>query len=74
MIFTVKINELNSLESKTFLKFLFEHMTRPEVILRHRWQAGDAVLWDNRSLIHRGVNDYDDTAIRHMHRTTIEGI
>ena len=72
--FTVRINELNSSESKIFLKFLFEHMTRPEVILRHHWQAGDAVLWDNRSLIHRGVNDYDDTAIRHMHRTTIEDL
>ena len=72
--FTVKINELNSSESKIFLRFLFEHMTRPEGILRHRWRSGDAVLWDNRSLIHRGVNDYDDTAIRHMHRTTIEDI
>ncbi len=70
--FTVKINELSASESNLVLRFLFDHMTRPEVILRHHWRAGDAVLWDNRSLVHRGVNDYGDGEIRHMHRTTIK--
>lgn len=31
---------------------------RPERVLTHHWQAGDLVVWDNRSLLHR-VNDYD---------------
>ena len=69
--FTVKINELRSEENNAMLRFLFDHMTSPEVVLRHHWRVGDAVLWDNRSLIHRGVDDYGDNKIRHMHRTTI---
>lgn len=69
--FTVRINELAPKESDAVLAFLFAHMTRPEVVLRHRWRPGDAVLWDNRALIHRGVDDYGDDSTRHMYRTTI---
>ena len=35
-------------------------------------RPGDAILSDNRALVHRGVNDYGDDDIRHMYRTTIE--
>lgn len=70
--FTVRINDLSRAESDALLGFLFDHMTRPEVVLRHHWRAGDAVLWDNRALVHRGVNDYGDEDVRHMYRTTIE--
>lgn len=70
--FTVKINELSAEESDVLLEFLYRHMTRPEVVLRHKWHDGDAVLWDNRATAHRGVGDYDASKPRHMHRTTIE--
>ena len=70
--FTVRINELTPGESSALLSFLFDHMTRPDVVLRHHWRPGDAILWDNRALVHRGVNDYGDDDIRHMYRTTIE--
>ena len=70
--FTVRINELSPGESSALLSFLFDHMTRPDVVLRHHWRPGDAILWDNRALVHRGVNDYGDDDIRHMYRTTIE--
>ena len=70
--FTVRINDLSRAESDALLGFLFDHTTRPEVVLRHHWRAGDAVLWDNRALVHRGVNDYGDEDVRHMYRTTIE--
>jgi len=70
--FTVKINELSASESETILRFLYTHMSRPQVVLRHHWRGGDAVLWDNRALVHRGVDDYGDDQVRHMYRTTIE--
>jgi len=70
--FTVRINELAPEESDTVLGLLFTHMTRPDVVLRHHWRKGDAVLWDNRALVHRGVNDYGDDQPRDMYRTTIE--
>lgn len=70
--FTVRINELTTDESSALLSFLFSHITRADVVLRHHWRSGDAILWDNRALVHRGVNDYGDDDIRHMYRTTIE--
>lgn len=72
--FTVKINELSASESTTLLAFLCDHMSCPQTVLRHRWQNGDAVLWDNRALVHRAVDDYGDNSPRHMHRTTIEDL
>ncbi|MBT5263662.1 MAG: TauD/TfdA family dioxygenase [Rhodospirillaceae bacterium] len=70
--FTVRIKELAPAENKAVMQFLFDHMTRAQSVLRHHWQDGDAVLWDNRALVHRGVDDYGDDSPRHMHRTTIE--
>jgi taurine dioxygenase len=37
---------------------LTQRSVRPERVLTHCWQAGDVVVWDNRSLLHR-VNDYN---------------
>jgi taurine dioxygenase len=70
--FTVNINGMSDEESTVILDYLYHHMTRPEGILRHKWRDGDAVLWDNRALMHRGVGDYGIEDVRHMHRTTIE--
>jgi len=70
--FTVRINEVTPAESQALLAYLYGHMTRPEVVYRHKWRRGDAVVWDNRALVHRGVGDYDETQHRHMYRTTIE--
>ncbi|MBT3372137.1 MAG: TauD/TfdA family dioxygenase [Rhodospirillaceae bacterium] len=70
--FTINIKELEDQESEILLDFLYAHMTKPEYVLRHKWLPGDVVLWDNRALMHTGVNDYDAASPRHMHRTTIE--
>lgn len=55
--FTVRINELSAAESDTILQFLFHHISRPQGVLRHHWNNGDAVMWDNRSTVHMGTND-----------------
>ncbi|AGK51243.1 taurine catabolism dioxygenase TauD, TfdA family protein [Burkholderia thailandensis MSMB121] len=40
---------------------------------RHRWRAGDLLMWDNRCLAHRAT-DYDMARYRRtMYRTTIAG-
>ncbi len=59
-------------ESKAILDFLFAHATRPEFVYRHRWQRGDVVIWDNRSLMHYAVADYGEEP-RYMERTTVIG-
>lgn len=59
-------------ESRGLLEFLFEHSARPDFQARHRWRAGDVVIWDNRSVLHYAVHDHGDSA-RTMHRVQVQG-
>jgi taurine dioxygenase len=45
-------------ECRPFIRFLTDHVTRPEFGCRLSWQEGDVALWDNRQVIHRAVNDF----------------
>ena len=60
---------LSEPESEALLARLFEHATRPRFVYRHQWRAGDYVMWDNRSTLHRGRR-YDLSARRDLRRTT----
>ncbi|MEQ8229357.1 MAG: TauD/TfdA family dioxygenase [Rhodospirillales bacterium] len=71
--FTVQFADMTVEESRPILDFLMDHATRPENVYRHRWQAGDFVMWDNRATMHYAVRDYDETMPRRMHRTTAGG-
>lgn len=57
-------------ESRGLLEYLYAHSARPEFVYRHRWSAGDVVMWDNRCLLHYAIHDYGH-ATRLMHRTTV---
>ena len=67
--FTAAIEDFSPAESQTILTFLYDHSRRHELIYRHRWARGDLVVWDNRSLMHYAVIDYEDA--RYLHRTTV---
>lgn len=71
--YTTRIEGLPRDESERLLKFLFGHVTRPEFIYRHRWQAGDLLMWDNCLVQHKAVFDYAAPLRRRMERTTITG-
>jgi alpha-ketoglutarate-dependent taurine dioxygenase len=58
-------------QSEALLDELWAHATRPENVWTHGWRAGDVVLWDNRSTMHRR-DPFDPTARRIMHRTQIK--
>lgn len=70
--FTTRINELEPKESAAVLAFLFEHLAKPEYVVRWRWQEGDVAFWDNRGTQHYAADDYRP-AHRIMHRATILG-
>lgn len=55
---------------RILLRDLLEHATQREFVYRHTWRPGDLVLWDNRSVMHRGCR-YDLTQVRDMRRTTV---
>ena len=60
-------------ESRPLIEFLCAHATSPENVYRHRWQANDLILWDNRTTMHMALADFDPSAPRHMLRTTLLG-
>ena len=60
-------------EAKPLIKELINFATTPDKIYRHDWQENDAVLWDNRAVIHRGRPFAREKHARIMIRTTIAG-
>ena len=57
-------------ESRPLLNYLIEQGSKPDLTMRHSWEAGDIVMWDNRCVMHYAVHDYGDMP-REMHRVTI---
>ena len=45
--------------SRSLLEELQGFATSSRFLYRHRWQPGDLVIWDNRSLLHRAISSFD---------------
>ena len=60
-------------DSRPLLDTLTNEATRPESIYRHRWLAGDLLMWDNRCVLHRGCGYDADKYRRLMHQTRVRG-
>ena len=71
-LFTTKILELGSSESRSILNFLYDHVKTPEFTCRFNWEPNSIAFWDNRSTQHKPVNDYFP-AHRMLERITIDG-
>lgn len=63
---------LSVTKGRALIKELGEFATQSKFVYRHKWEAGDLVMWDNRMVMHRG-RPYDPRYKRVMHRTTIAG-
>jgi taurine dioxygenase len=59
-------------DAKTLIRELTDHACRPAFQYRHQWRVGDAVLWDNRRLLHAGTPYDTTTETRLMYRTTFD--
>ena len=60
-------------EALSLLDDLLEHATQPRYQYRHRWHAGDLVMWDNRSLLHKANGDYEMSQLRYLYRVMLKG-
>ena len=58
-------------ESSSILEFLFEHIHQDKYQCRFSWENNSIAFWDNRSVLHKPVNDYWPQ-LRRMERITIE--
>ena len=50
-------------EAKAILDLLYVHIQRPEFGYRHRWEPGDMLVWDNRSVMHHAAMDFTERRI-----------
>lgn len=60
-------------EALDLIAELDAHCVKPQFLYRHRWRAGDLVMWDNASAMHLAICDYALPQRRLMHRTTVIG-
>ncbi|MEM7408150.1 MAG: TauD/TfdA family dioxygenase [Pseudomonadota bacterium] len=61
-------------EGVALLDELQTHATRDEFVYEHDWRPGDLLIWDNRGLVHRALNNFaTDRERRILHRTVTRG-
>ena len=68
---TTRLLGLPERENDVLLPFLIDHVRDPVFQCRFRWDTNSVVFWDNRSVQHYAVPDYDERRI--MHRVTLNG-
>ena len=64
------IDGIDDRDARQMLAGLVDEVTRREFVYTHKWRPGDAVMWDNRAMLHRG-RPWDYAKERSMVRTTI---
>ena len=60
-------------ESQALIEALADHIVSPQFVYQHRWEVGDVVVWDNCTVQHKAVQDYDLPQRRLLWRTTVKG-
>jgi taurine dioxygenase len=68
----LRIEGLDELESDAVIEELTELMIQPDAQYRHRWTAGDVVIWDNRCSYHLAAGDYPPDEDRIHWRVSIQ--
>ena len=64
------IDGMDDRAARQLLAQLLDEATRREFVYSHKWRQGDAVMWDNRAMLHRG-RPWNYVQERTMVRTTI---
>jgi alpha-ketoglutarate-dependent 2,4-dichlorophenoxyacetate dioxygenase len=64
------IEGMDDRDARQLLAQLLDEATRQEFVYSHKWREGDAVMWDNRAMLHRG-RPWNYAHERSMVRTTI---
>jgi len=67
------IEGMDAAQSEKFVNTLLKLTIKPDVTYRHKWRAGDLLIWDNRAVLHIAHRDYDPAEGRIMHRVLIQG-
>ncbi len=69
----IGIEGVQAEEAEALIAALAKHIVKPAFIYRHQWRKGDLLMWDNCTVQHRAIQDYDMPQRRLMYRTTMGG-
>jgi taurine dioxygenase len=72
----IRIERIIGMEERAALELLDELLAHAVAACheyRHRWQPGDFVMWDNRTLLHKANGDYDMAQTRYLYRVMLKG-
>jgi alpha-ketoglutarate-dependent 2,4-dichlorophenoxyacetate dioxygenase len=67
-----RISGMSVAEGRALALELLEAATQRKHVYEHKWEVGDLVMWDNRSVLHRGRR-FDVAERRQMQRATTAG-
>jgi taurine dioxygenase len=59
--------------AEALIALLLRHLADPRFEYRHRWRAGDVVLWDNRTVLHKANRDVPPGERRFLYRVMLRG-
>ena len=62
---------MDAAASQALMDRLVAHCEQDRFVYRHRWRAGDVLIWDNAQALHMVRHDYDPGRERVMHRTLV---
>lgn len=66
-----QVSGYSEAESQALCDELLAHMISKPYVYRHVWRPGDLVMWDNFTVMHKAVGDFDLPLRRLVHRTTL---
>lgn len=68
------IEGMSFAKGEALLAELLDYVTSKQFVYQHRWCEGDMLMWDNRCLLHRALNNFEgDEHRRILHRTVTRG-
>ena len=66
-----RFDGMDAAASQALMNRLVAHCEQDRFVYRHRWRAGDVLIWDNAQALHMVRHDYDPARERVMHRTLV---
>lgn len=70
---TVYPEGLSDTEGQALMSELFDFSTQDRFVYRHKWQAGDVLIWDNMCTLHMATPYDTENHRRIVHRTSVIG-
>ena len=67
-----QISNYSDEQTVSLIDELMEHVNSLKFEYRHKWEVGDFVVWDNRTLMHKANGDYNMSEKRFLYRLMLE--